>query len=112
MTLTSHVVETFSIAALESMSLGKPVVLTRIGGAEEQVRHGINGLLFEPGDIDALVRNLRELADAESRRRMGAAGAQAVREQFTLQRMVERFMDELQKLTDRRPPLQLTSTVS
>jgi L-malate glycosyltransferase len=110
MTLTSHVVETFSIAALESMSLGKPVVLTRIGGAEEQVRHGVNGLLFEPGDVTALVRNLRELADAESRRRMGTAAAKAVREQFTLQRMVGRFMDELQKLTDRQP-LQLTSTV-
>jgi L-malate glycosyltransferase len=110
MTLTSHVVETFSIAALESMSLGKPVVLTRIGGAEEQVRHGVNGLLFEPGDVTALVRNLRELADAESRRRMGTAAAKVVREQFTLQRMVERFMDELQKLTDRQP-VQLTSTV-
>ena len=49
MTLTSHVVETFSIAALESMALGKPMVLTRIGGAEEQVRHGTNGFLYERG---------------------------------------------------------------
>jgi glycosyltransferase involved in cell wall biosynthesis len=110
MTLTSHVVETFSIAALESMSLGKPVVLTRIGGAEEQVTHGVNGLLFEPGDIDALVGNLRDLANVERRRRMGAAAAQSVRERFTLQRMVAKFTDELQRLTD-APRLQLTSTV-
>jgi glycosyltransferase involved in cell wall biosynthesis len=110
MTLTSHVVETFSLAALESMSLAKPVVLTRIGGAEEQVQHGVNGLLFEPGDVAALVRNLRELADAECRRRMGIAAAELVRERFTLQRMVAKFTDELQKLTD-TPPLQLTSTV-
>lgn len=107
MTLTSHVVETFSIAALESMSLGKPVVLTRIGGAEEQVTHGVNGLLFEPGDIDALVDNLRDLADGERRRRMGAAGAQSVRERFTMQRMVAKFTEELQTLTD-TSRLQLT----
>lgn len=110
MTLTSHTVETFSIAALESMSLGKPVVLTRIGGAEEQVRHDVNGLLFEPGDVATLAQHLRQLADREARLRMGAAAAQIVRENFTLQRMVSTFTEELCKLTEDRP-LRLTTTV-
>ena len=39
MTLVSHA-ETFSFAALESMALGKPLVMSDIGGASEQVVHG------------------------------------------------------------------------
>jgi glycosyltransferase involved in cell wall biosynthesis len=100
MTLTSHVVETFSIAALESMALGKPVVLTRIGGAEEQVRHGSNGFLFEAGDIAALTHLLRRLTAATDRLSMGAVAARDVRERFTIQRMVGRFTEELEKVTE------------
>ena len=100
MTLTSHVVETFSIAALESMALGKPMVLTRIGGAEEQVRHGINGFLYEPGDVAALAHLLRRLTAATDRLSMGAVAAREVRERFTIQRMVERFTEELQRVTE------------
>lgn len=100
MTLTSHVVETFSIAALESMALGKPVVLTRIGGAEEQVRHGRNGFLFEPGDVASLVQHLRRLTAGTERLSMGAVAARDVRERFTIQRMVERFSQELRKVIE------------
>jgi glycosyltransferase involved in cell wall biosynthesis len=100
MTLTSHAVETFSIAALESMALGKPVVLTRIGGAEEQVRHGSNGFLFEAGDVAALAHLLRRLTAATDRLSMGAVAARDVRERFTIQRMVERFTEELEKVTE------------
>jgi glycosyltransferase involved in cell wall biosynthesis len=99
MTLTSRNVETFSIAALESMALGKPVVLTRIGGAEEQVRHGSNGFLFEAGDVAALAQHLRRLTAATDRLSMGATAARDVRERFTIQRMVERFTEELEKVT-------------
>jgi glycosyltransferase involved in cell wall biosynthesis len=100
MTLTSHNVETFSIAALESMALGKPLVLTRIGGAEEQIRHGVNGFLYEPGDIAALAHLLRRLTAATDRLSMGAIAARDVRERFTIQRMVERFTEELQRVAE------------
>jgi glycosyltransferase involved in cell wall biosynthesis len=98
MTLTSHAVETFSIAALESMALGKPLVLTRIGGAEEQVRHGSNGFLFEPGDVATLAQLLRRLTAATDRLTMGATAARDVRERFTIQRMIERFSEELERV--------------
>ncbi len=95
MTLTSHRVETFSIAALESMSLGKPIVLTRIGGAEEQVIPGENGYLYEAGDIDALADRLHKLADRAGRERMGQRAALYVRERFTTEKMINAFNEEL-----------------
>ena len=46
-TLTSSS-ETFSVAALEAMSMGLPCVLTDVGGAREMVVEGMNGYLVEP----------------------------------------------------------------
>lgn len=98
MVLPSHAIETFSIAALESMALGKPLLLTRIGGAAEQVTPGLNGFLFEPGDIDALTGHLKALADKDLRSRMGMQAAKVVRDQFTLEKMVARYAEELEKV--------------
>jgi glycosyltransferase involved in cell wall biosynthesis len=51
-TLCSTSVETFSIAALEAMACGLPVVLTDIGGASEMTSAGVNGFLCEPHEAD------------------------------------------------------------
>ena len=51
-TLCSTSVETFSIAALEAMACGLPVVLTNIGGASEMISEGLNGFLCEPEVAD------------------------------------------------------------
>jgi glycosyltransferase involved in cell wall biosynthesis len=96
--LTSHAVETFSIAALEAMAMGKPLVLTRIGGAEEQVTDGFNGFVFEPGDIDALAGRLAELQDGPLRRRMGAASRERVEALFSEQRMFAQFKSQIAEL--------------
>jgi glycosyltransferase involved in cell wall biosynthesis len=99
MTLTSHS-ETFSLAALESMSMGRPMVMTRIGGAEEQVNHGITGFLFAPKDIDGLTGLLADLALPERRSSMGAAAALSVRAQFSEDRMLNSFSTELMSLAN------------
>jgi glycosyltransferase involved in cell wall biosynthesis len=108
MTLTSHH-ETFSLAALESMSLGKAVVMTRIGGAEEQVTHARTGLLFAPGDLDALTEHLSVLADPQRSSKMGALASQFVRDKFAMQTMLTAFNRELLALAD--VPVGLTSPV-
>ena len=66
MALPSTSVETFSLAALEAMALGRPVVLSEIGGAAEMVRPEENGFLFPAHDTPALV------ASAGGARRAGA----------------------------------------
>lgn len=91
MVLASHAVETFSLAALEAMSLGKPMVMTRIGGAAEQITPQENGLLYEPGDIPALADALQILADPAVRARMGQAAEARVRQHFDVGTMVRHF---------------------
>ena len=69
--------ESFGFAALEAMSLGRPVVASRAGGLPEVV--GETGLLPEVGDADglaqAMVHLLRHPQEAEALGRLGRARA-------------------------------------
>lgn len=47
-------------AVKEAVVAGVPVVASDIGGIPDYITHGENGLLFAPGDADALTRALRE----------------------------------------------------
>jgi glycosyltransferase involved in cell wall biosynthesis len=102
MTLVSHAIETFSLAALESMALAKPLVMSDIGGASEQVLHGQTGLLFEPGDIAALTGHLRTLESESVRARMGAAAQRRVRQLFTVKTMTDGFTGQIERLLGTR----------
>lgn len=96
--LASHAIETFSIAALEAMAMGKPLILTRIGGAEEQVIEGHNGFLYEPGDIDALSGKLAALQSEPIRKAMGMASRGRVEALFSEGRMMKQFEEQIQAL--------------
>ncbi len=96
--LVSHAIETFSVAALEAMAMGKPLVLTLIGGAAEQVIEGQNGYLYEPGDIDALTDRLFALTSSDLRSRMGKISRERVESLFSQQRMMDQFQTQIRAL--------------
>lgn len=76
--------DTFPTVVIEALSFGKPVIGSRRGGIPEIIRHGHNGLLFEPdnpGELSAALLKLTE--DAELRDAMGRAARASV----------ERFLD-------------------
>ncbi|QGP93899.1 D-inositol-3-phosphate glycosyltransferase [Neomoorella glycerini] len=50
--------EPFGIVALEAMSAGVPVIVARTGGLAEVVEDGVTGLVFNPGDVEDLLRCL------------------------------------------------------
>jgi glycosyltransferase involved in cell wall biosynthesis len=67
--------EGLAIALIEAMTLGRPSVVTRVGGLTEVVEHGKQGLVVEPGDTDALAEAIVTLLrDGDLRRRLGEAG--------------------------------------
>ncbi len=47
----------------ESFQIGVPVIAARIGGIPERIRDGENGLLFEPGNKEALTLVLRKFIE-------------------------------------------------
>ena len=76
--------EGLSQANLESMALGIPAVSAAVGGTPEVIRDGENGLLFPPGDAQALAGLLRRvLDDADLRARLIAAARMTVQRRFS-----------------------------
>jgi glycosyltransferase involved in cell wall biosynthesis len=65
--------ENFPHTVVESLAVGTPVIATRTGGVADVVRDGENGLLVDPGDVDALAEAIRRFFDEEPRLRAGAA---------------------------------------
>ena len=58
-----------------------PVLATRVGGVAEVVHDAENGLLFPPGDAEAMAAGLRRyFDDDELRARLRAAAAGSVRD--------------------------------
>lgn len=53
--------EGFPMAVLDAWSYGLPVVTTPVGGIPDVAKDGINMLLFNPGDIQTLSEQLRNL---------------------------------------------------
>lgn len=54
--------EIFGLNIAESLAMGKPVLATRCGGAEMQIKEGVNGWLIEPNNIEELTKKIQEIA--------------------------------------------------
>jgi len=67
--------ENWPVSVQEARLARVPVVASRLGGLAEAVRDGVDGLLFEPGDVYALAAALRRLVDEP--RRLGELAAAA-----------------------------------
>jgi len=79
-----------SVAVLDAMAAGKPVVAFAVGHLSDLVQDGETGHLVPLRDDAALAAALtRLLLDEGSRRQMGAAARQVVAERFSIEEMVE-----------------------
>ncbi|HUG69104.1 MAG TPA: glycosyltransferase [Pirellulaceae bacterium] len=67
------------LVILEAFSHGIPVIASRLGAQRELVTHGVNGLLFDPGNAEDLRRKMKQLwEDPDQCRRLGQAGYERV----------------------------------
>ncbi|MFA6194382.1 MAG: glycosyltransferase [Patescibacteria group bacterium] len=69
--------ENMPLSLLEAMNLGKIVIAARIGGLPEIIKDGENGLLFNPGDEDDLIRQIKRLDSVDREKLSRAATATA-----------------------------------
>jgi len=82
--------EGFSNSILEYMAAGKPVVATRVGGANEAIIENETGFLVDSDDDTALAGRLIDLLQNEEKaREFGEKGRQIVVEKFSLASQLE-----------------------
>lgn len=79
-----------SLANIEAAFQGIPLLLSRTGANEQCVEPGVNGYLFNPGDVTALSEHLRTLlvVGAHKREQMGNASLNIVGSRFCAEKVM------------------------
>jgi glycosyltransferase involved in cell wall biosynthesis len=86
--------EGISMALLEAMATGTPVVATEVGGTSEVVIPWETGILVPSGDINALSTALETcITNRGLRLQMGAAGRKRVEEFFSLEATTQQLFN-------------------
>ena len=89
--LTSHT-EANPVSVLEAMSVGLPVVATRVGSVAESIAEGVTGFLAEPQNTDELATHVvRLMQDQQTAAGMGAVGRESVLRRWSLEQMVRGY---------------------
>ena len=75
---------------VEAAASGRPIVATDLPGCREIARHGQNGLLVSPHDVEALVRAIALLIEnAPLRAAMGTRGREIAAREFALEQVID-----------------------
>jgi glycosyltransferase involved in cell wall biosynthesis len=95
--------EGLPLSVIEAMAAGLPVLVTDIEAMKGIVRHGVNGSLVAPDDVDGLATALRQLAtDAALRQRMGGQGRELAHGRYSFARCLSHTEALLASAASRR----------
>ena len=96
--------ETFGLVLIEAMASGLPVVTTRVGGVEDMVRSGVNGYVFNVGDVRGMINGVRAVLADRSKRRVMGRNARLFAETQTWPVMMDELITCYDDLITGRPP--------
>jgi trehalose synthase len=99
-------VEGFGLTVTEAMWKGRAVVASKVGGIQDQITDGRDGLLVDdPYDIEEFARVLRQpMVDNGLAGRLGAAAHARVLEHFLGDRHLEQYVDLFSRLVAESGP--------
>jgi N-acetyl-alpha-D-glucosaminyl L-malate synthase BshA len=98
--------ESFGLAALEAMACHVPTLATNVGGVPELIDDGINGLLYNVGDVEAMAEGAIALFNDPARlKAMSHAARKTAQDRFCASRIIphyERFYESVIAAPTRR----------
>jgi UDP-glucose:(heptosyl)LPS alpha-1,3-glucosyltransferase len=92
--------DTFSLATLEAMASGLPVIVTRAAGVSELLTDGLDSIILQdPADVGQLARQLsRLMADDRLRKTLGEEARKAA-EELSWEKVAERTLAVYRQLS-------------
>ncbi len=86
-------------ALIESLSVGTPILASRIGGIPEVIQDGVAGYLFSPGKVEALQESVEKFLEKAGKEKDFRQRARSVfMEHFTLDRAYNDLLTIYQKV--------------
>ena len=96
--VTTSEKETRGLTVLEAFTAGIPVLAPRSEGIVENIESGINGFLYNPGDITDFINKLQTLIeDSNLRRQMGERGRVCVKNKYTWDVAIDNLLEVWQQ---------------
>ncbi len=84
--------ETLSISILEAMSMGKPIIASKIGGIPELIVDGENGILVEPKPKKIADRIIELCSDRERMKILGKNAQKTAKERHDWDDIAQKFI--------------------
>ena len=95
--------EGLSLAMLEALLAGTPVLATRVEGVVDVIESGQSGLLVEVGEAEALAEAIIGLlSDEKKRKGLGRAGKRKAEAHYSVERMCQEYEDLIFSLMPER----------
>jgi trehalose synthase len=92
--------EGFGLTVAEAMWKGRPVLASRVGGIQDQIRHGHSGLLLaDPSELVGFGRAIQTLLiDRDQAQRMGEAAHRRVGQEYLAPRRLTQELDLIDRV--------------
>lgn len=107
--------EGFGRIPVEAQAMGRPIIGTDHGGAQETIVRGETGWLVPPGDVDALATAIDEATSltAEQRDMLAQSAMQHIYQNFTVELMLQKTLAVYNELlSPQNKPLAVEKAVS
>jgi N-acetyl-alpha-D-glucosaminyl L-malate synthase BshA len=94
--------ESFGLAALESMACRVPAIATAVGGVTELIEDGVDGRLFAVGDVEGMARaSIDLLSDSAKYAAMACEARKTAQKRYCASRIIPQYEAYYERVLER-----------